>query len=584
MRSSLSSFVLTVSIVVLGACAPSKQSPPARVKTPLDSPAAETAPGPRAPLVLAVVVDQLAAWVAAERLPRLPDARGGFARLRREGVWVEDLTYLHAATETAPGHSSLFTGRPPSESGIVGNAVWRDDLGREASLLEDAGTNLVGPSGRIDRPGISLRKLRVDTLADALLRRDPQAVVVALSIKDRGAVFGGGRTPTAAVWFDDHASALVTSSAFSTSLPSWASRYAHPIGDRAALRWNLLDPAFVEAHATTKDDAPGEGTSLGGRTFPHVLSPGIAAASAFRASPAADRLVADLALAAVDGARRPGHPFLLALSFSANDYIGHEFGPDSWEAWDELMELDTTLGHLFDALDARVGKDGYSVILSGDHGIVSLPETIAAEPPSWCTHQQKDPYERPCAPGTRLAPDRIANTLDARIREAFGAGASMIARMIDHSVYLTEAARALPPNEKSRLDRVVREAGRSIPGVADVVPMSEIPARCPPPADESMRALLCRAVVAGVGDYYVVPQPGSFFWGSPGASSGVSHGSPYRYDRTVPLFVRYAYGGAAGRVVDRATFGSYYASAWYALTGEAVDGPYGGVVGRASTP
>ncbi|MGD0678747.1 MAG: hypothetical protein ABSC94_25355 [Polyangiaceae bacterium] len=41
-------------------------------------------------------------------------------------------------------------------------------------------------------------------------------------------------------------------------------------------------------------------------------------------------------------------------------------------------------------------------------------------------------------------------------------------------------------------------------------------------------------------------------------------------------------GGQGGQIVNRAPFGSYYASASYGLTGESVDGPYGGVVGAAA--
>ena len=41
----------------------------------------------------------------------------------------------------------------------------------------------------------------------------------------------------------------------------------------------------------------------------------------------------------------------LGVSFSALDYVGHEFGPDSHEVQDTLLRLDRTLGDLLDALD-----------------------------------------------------------------------------------------------------------------------------------------------------------------------------------------------------------------------------------------
>src|SRR5687767_12642261 len=83
--------------------------------SPEAPPAAQRAPRP--PVLVTVVVDQLPAWAAIERLPQLPED-GGFARLRREGTWAHDVRYAHALTHTGPGHAALYTGRPPVESGV----------------------------------------------------------------------------------------------------------------------------------------------------------------------------------------------------------------------------------------------------------------------------------------------------------------------------------------------------------------------------------------------------------------------------------------------------------------------------------
>ena len=42
------------------------------------------------------------------------------------------------------------------------------------------------------------------------------------------------------------------------------------------------------------------------------------------------------------GAFDRDHRTLLAVSLSPNDYIGHTFGPDSWEAWDEIRRIYAT--------------------------------------------------------------------------------------------------------------------------------------------------------------------------------------------------------------------------------------------------
>ena len=117
-------------------------------------PATAGAAGAAPPWLVTIVVDQLAAWMADERWPALP-SDGGFARLQREGLTVRELRYLHAATDTAPGHCALYTGAVPRVSGIFGNDVVREAGGKSISILDDQQTRLLvaGRPGPIDRPG-----------------------------------------------------------------------------------------------------------------------------------------------------------------------------------------------------------------------------------------------------------------------------------------------------------------------------------------------------------------------------------------------------------------------------------------------
>ncbi len=75
------------------------------------------------------------------------------------------------------------------------------------------------------------------------------------------------------------------------------------------------------------------------------------------------------------------------------------------------------------------------------------------------------------------------------------------------------------------------------------------PETCPPPSDESLPALTCRSIRRDqAGDFYLVPAPGAFFDPDLAVGRGTNHGSPYLYDRAVPLIVR-----APGRVPAGAT-------------------------------
>lgn len=498
------------------------------------APAPEAPPPPRKPVVVAIVVDQLSAWVAATRLPELPPD-GGFGRLVSEGTWAKTLLYSYAVTDTAPGHAALHTGKAPYESGIFANELPVPD-GRRVSILRDPGTKLVTPDGPKDEAGASAARLRVDTVADRLRAAHPDALVVSVSLKDRGAIIPGGKHPTHTLWFDTGEGSFVTSSAFEKTFPSWAV----PVGGRRAIDalmavpWEPTDPAWLAARSGVKDDAPGEGDLDGlGRTFPHVAK----TPNAFRATPASDRAVASLALAAVEAEWDPSRPTLLLLSFSASDVVGHVFGPDSWEAWDHLRRLDETLGDLFTRLEAKVGP--FAAILSADHGDVPMPEASSSRK-AHCA----------CTSSERLSPLALGVELRAAAKAAAGA-ADLVAGVADPYVYLTPAARALPAYKRAALDRAVRATLAKHPGVAKVYDDRTLAASCPGALErggDDLLALVCRSWPgppdeSGAGDYYVVPAPGSFFDSEITKGKGTSHGTPYAWDRAVPLLVR-----APGRI------------------------------------
>lgn len=503
------------------------------------------------PVVVTIVVDQFAAWIAAERIALLPDD-GGFARLRREGTWFRQMRYMHAATDTAPGHSSLYTGQPPRETGILANEI-PDARGARVSILRDESTHVVTFDGPTDAVGSSIARLRVPTLADQLRERVPGAVIVSLSLKDRGAIFGGGRHPDATLWFDPGRDTFVTSTSFSNSLPEWARSVGNPDAVRAlrATPWTVLDEPWVRAHAATPDAQPGEGDLEGwGTTFPHDFSRARRPGGAMRASPRGDQAVLRVAEAAVEHARNAERPMLLALSLSSNDYVGHLFGPDSWEAWDQLRQLDASLGRFFARLDTLVGPRGWSVVLSADHGIVSLPEvqTIPAARP-WCANDGgRDPWERPCGALSRLDPDVIAQELQAAAVTAIGPG-TWVRGVADPYVYLTPEAQALPADRARRmLDAMIRRA-RQHAELERVVETTTVAPSCA--EGESVESLLCRSIPADSGAVlFLQSRAGAFFDAGYTLGFGTSHGSPYLFDRSVPLFVRAPGVVEEGRTID----------------------------------
>lgn len=546
---------LALAAAWLGACV---SRAPAPAATTAAAPAPVSGPPGGRPLVVSIVVDQLAAWIAAERFPQLPDD-GGFARLRREGLYLEDLRFAHAATDTAPGHAALYTGRVPRETAIVANETIPAPGQPARSCLADADTKLIGASaGKVDRAGSSLARLPpdVETIADRFVSEVAGAQVFSFSLKDRGALFAAGRRPALAMWLDVEQGELVTSSFFPPP-PAWA---AAPAGKDAFTTlarqgWTMdgLELAWVQGHAETPDLQEGEGDYAGlGVTFPHPVG----AVKALRATPLGDRVLFDVARAAVDAARASNKPTLLALSLSAHDYVAHVFGPHSWEAWDELYRLDRALGDFLTFLDRSVGPSGYSVILTADHGSTALPELSDSAKDPWCVAVQRaggaeDRWQRGCVRRHRIVPHDLLPELEKAANGTLGRGRppeeKWLAGIAEPYLYLSPKARALPPPERARLLRALSSVLRPA-GITQVIDAHQVAGPCSHDGIE-LADLVCRTTRADSdGDLYLLPERGVFFDPALAVGKGAGHGSPYLYDRAVPLLVRAPGRVAAGQV------------------------------------
>jgi type I phosphodiesterase/nucleotide pyrophosphatase len=539
--------------VALTAChpRPATQTPGAKTKAPR--------------LLLTIVIDQLSAWEAAERLPMLP-ADGGFARLRREGLYIKELRFQHAVTDTAPGHAALYTGAVPRASGIFSNETLGAD-GKPRSILLDETTRLVDAHGEVmDRPGSSLAGLRVETLADVLIAHAPAAIVYSFSLKDRGALFAAGRHPATVLWLDVDSESFVSSTAFPA--PPFL---VGSLGDHEAVTgayrssdWSLRNDArtWVATHAETPDDQPGEGDYAGlGRTFPHAAG----SAKALRATPLGDALLFGLARGALEyiGGRARGDeaapPALLALSLSSHDYIEHVFGPQSWEAWAELYELDRDLAALLTEADRAVGPDGYAVMLTGDHGGGALPEVPPEIARTTC--RDGEPPVHPshgCGKRVRILPRDVVGAIESAAAATLGPG-PWVAGFAEPLIYLTPRGKALGAAERGKL-RAAAEGAVRVLDIAHVFDTRAFRGACS--GHDDVESLVCASVVAdGPGDFYLVASRGGFFDPEVVTGFGQSHGTFDEMDRTVPLLVR-----APGRVPGGATLDAPIAFTAFART------------------
>jgi len=551
--------IASVGLILLSACAenspatapPSSPPPKAAIAVANHAPAIQSTRR-TGPVTVALVIDQFAAWVARERLALLPASgtqaaqAGGFARLRAEGTWYTDVRFAHAITETAVGHASLHSGKTPHEHGIVANEVLVEGAG--TGILVDSTTHSVTASGVTAGVGSSANAVQSELVADRLKTAHPDTKIYAFSLKDRGAIVGGGRHPDLTLWYDSKLGQFVTSTAFAHELPSWVITSAGPsiVKQMVDVPWTLLDAPWVHEHALTQDDQAGESNYLGyGTVFPHRVTQQPFAV--FRALPSTDGLLLDLVLQALDHCPSES-PVFLAVSLSANDYIGHLFGPDSYEAWDELRRLDASLAKFFAELDRRQGADNWSLVLSADHGVLPLPEVNRQLATSGDSARASS--VRPKAIGGRILTPELVKIARHAAEQVLGKG-DWVANVVEPYLYWSETARHLTRPRFEGLRRGVVDALSKVTGVSRLFDVSTMPADCPPYQDESLEALVCRSVRKGVGgDYFIALSPGYFFDTLYVPGYGTNHGNSAIYDRSVPVLVRAPGRIATAQVVD----------------------------------
>src|SRR5262249_47364390 len=173
-------------------------------------------------LVVVIVVDGLPQDQVVKYRDQLGE--GGLKRRLGLGGWFTSAHYSHLMTETAVGHATIVTGAHPYRHGVVGNE-WFDRKTKTQIYGVSDPTSLYVEEPTPAGVGTSPRNLRVPTIGDELrLKTGFQAKVLALSIKDRGAILPGGKLGTA-YWFSSGTGRFITSTYYRDAYPEWWQRF-----------------------------------------------------------------------------------------------------------------------------------------------------------------------------------------------------------------------------------------------------------------------------------------------------------------------------------------------------------------------
>jgi predicted AlkP superfamily pyrophosphatase or phosphodiesterase len=480
-------------------------------------------------LVVGIVIDQMRYDYLQKFAPYF--GKDGFERLKREGSNFNNHHYDYVPTFTGPGHASIYTGTTPANHGIISND-WYDKKAKTlVYCCTDTSVKTLGSNSGSGQ--MSSKNLKTNSLGDAFhLSFGKESKVYGISLKDRGAILPAGHSADGAFWFDGGKYGnWISSTQYYTKLPKWVSSYNS--GSRKDVLINqswTISPELKAANI--QDYQPWERPFKGRKqaTFPYqlntlkVLNGNY---SLLKAVPQGNEMSADFAktLITKEGLGKDNITDLLALSFSATDYVGHYFGSQSLEVADAFVRLDKTIASFLSFLDETVGKDNYILFLSADHG--------AIDPPKF--------YEANNLPGGVFRESKLADSLNKAIELQFGIS-DAVGASINEQIFLNPDVIFRQASQKT-IENFIIEWLKNHPAIDFACRYTDI--------DTQMGMYQAESIKKGYypnlsGEIVFALKPG---WADYGLQ-GSTHGTGYTYDTHVP-FILFGKGIPARQIYKR---------------------------------
>ncbi len=471
----------------------------------------------RPKLVVGIVVDQM----RYDYLYRYEHLYGndGLKRLLREGFHFHNTDYPYVPTYTGPGHASIFTGTTPSIHGIIANNWYVKDDKQKMYVTQDNSVEGVGVGGKEGR--MSPANMLTTTLTDEWrLFTNFRSKTIGIALKDRGAILPAGHTANAAYWYDGGSGKWITSKYYMDELPEWVVNYNAKKQPAKYMQqaWETLLPLEDYATVATDDDVTFEMpfTGMSRSTFPYPL-PVLykkLGNSLIKNTPWGNTITFEMAIEALhhEELGQRGVTDMLTVSFSTPDYIGHQFGPRSIEIADQYLRFDRELGDFLRVLDSTLGKEGYVLFLTADHG--------AADAVGF-----SDSVKIPAG----LEKGELFDAVEDALKKTYGRD-DLIEDYRNLQFYLNDDAIRSADLIKDDVAKIVVNACRTFPGVLfahtlEVYLNTEFA--------EGLRGKNARGIMDGrSGDVIVTLHPSylEMTW----QIKGTTHGTGYSYDTRVP--------------------------------------------------
>lgn len=336
---------------------------------------------------------------------------GGIKFLYENGTYYSNAWYPHSQPGTAAGHTLIGTGTVGNYHGIISN--WWVENGKKI-LSDDDSVEYAGvfsPTGMYDY-GKSPRNCKVDGLSDNIvLYGNPQTGtnVWSISHKSRAAIGMGSRYGKA-IWFNSHDGNFTSSKVYFSALPAWLTEFnkKHNIAALESCEWKLQYPInskaynfkFHNNYRYCPMNSLANCSTLIDKSHNHPYE-------IYCKTPPANKLLLDLGKAVIDNNYKGENKdrFVLWISMSGLDKVGHKFGPFSTEAIDMLYHIDRDIDDFIKYVYTKADPKDVLFAITGDHGSHPIVDILA---------------DARLDLARRVDPDKLQKQINDMIRKKYG--------------------------------------------------------------------------------------------------------------------------------------------------------------------
>jgi predicted AlkP superfamily pyrophosphatase or phosphodiesterase len=472
-------------------------------------------------LVIGIIVEQLR-YDQIERFRSRFD-QNGIRRLLNEGTNFQNASFQYMLTQSAPGHATIATGAEPAWHGITSD-TWYLPLRNELIYCtKDLNVNPAGGTPEAGRH--SPVNLQASTFADELkMSSRKKAKVFSVGLKDNSVILSAGHSADGAYWFDNTAGSWISSTWYVDSLPEWVNDFNAMRYPEAFLnsKWELLRPRqdYYDCVPDTNSYEAGFG---GQNYFPYDLrkiSSKVNASSVHDMSlisetPFGNTLTTSFAkkLIEMEKLGKDDITDYLSICYTSTDYIGHRFGPSSFEMADAIFRLDREIEDLMTYLVDSIGKMNILIYFTSSHGISEVPAVL----------------ENNGIPSGYFRQDQALYLVKSYLKALYGEG-EWIKGYSERQIYLN---RTLLEDSRIPLEDVQKKVARFIvqfSGIASAYPYSAFEVN--DFGEGNLKKVINNFSPQRSGDIILTFYPG---WVEKVNDYVTNNNSPYEYDSHVPL-------------------------------------------------